>query len=311
MYMPSDSKDLDSRRPLRGGDAGKRCGRAIARWRLVPDPGSAHGLPEFTQRRASGCGSRLLVVIYLYAIVGDDHPGIDGTSGVGPHAGRVRMVSTGGVQAAISELDSTAATDDREFAFYRDVVDRLFRSGTVLPVRLGTVLADEADLRERLGSAGGECARWLETLAGKVEVEVTATYEDESLLPGAEPGKVDGGGLPATSVEGAEPSLLLQLGEAVSAELDRRRAEDARGFLDRIQEVAVAAAERPPEPEMALRASVLMERGRLAELDRVIDGLQRDTQGRVTWEVWGPLPPYAFAGLALEGSDTQSQMDKE
>lgn len=235
-------------------------------------------------------------MIYLYAILGHDHPGIGGVSGVGPNPGPVRMVPIGGVQAAVSELCSAPALDDPAVSVYRDVVDRLFRNGTVLPVRLGTTLADEATLQDQLSSAAEEFAQRLSTFAGKVEVEVTATYEDELFLHIAG----DDARLSSASGEGTEPAVILQLGEALSADLERRRADDGRRFLERIHEVAMAAAERPPEPEMALRASVLMEHDKVTDLDRVIDGLREDTQGHVRWEVWGPLPPYAFAGLALE-----------
>jgi Gas vesicle synthesis protein GvpL/GvpF len=240
-------------------------------------------------------------MIYLYGIVGDDHPGIDGVSGVGPNPGTVRMVPIGCVQAAVSELRSRVPLDDRDVVRYRDVVDRLFRKGTVLPVRLGTALRDDAALREQLSSVARSFARRLETFFGKVEIEVTATYEDEMLVRGAYAGDEDGAWLSSASREVAETAWMQQLDEEVAADVERRRAEDGRRFLERIDEVAVVAAERPPEPEMALRASVLMERDRLPELDRVIDALRTDTHGRMAWGVGGPLPPYAFAGLALDG----------
>ncbi len=256
-----------------------------------------------TRRLASRSAGRPLNMIYLYAIVGGDHPGIDGVSGVGPDPGAVRMVPIGCVQAAVSELSSRVPLDDRDVTRYRDVVERLFQDGTVLPVRLGTALQDDAALQELLSTVARSCAHRLETFVGKVEVEVTATYEDEMVARGVYAGDEDGAWLSSASREVAETAWMQQLDEAVAlaADVEQRRAEEGRRFLERIDQVAVAAAERPPEPEMALRASVLMERDKLAELDRVIDGLRDDTHGRVAWGVWGPLPPYAFAGLGLDG----------
>ncbi len=243
-------------------------------------------------------------MIHLYAIVDGDHPGLDGVPGVGPHAGLVHLVAVGGVQAAVSEFPSEAALSDTDVVRYRDVVDRLFRHGTVLPVRLGTALADEAALQEQLSPAAEGFAQRLKSFAGKVEVEVTATYEDQSFRHNEFRAR-----LSSASPEGEGPSLLLERGEAVSADLERRRAEDAQSFLERIHEIAVAAAERPSEPEIALRASILIDRDQRTDLDRLINRLREDTEGRVTWELSDPLPPYAFAGLALEESKARSEPD--
>lgn len=235
-------------------------------------------------------------MVYLYAIVGGDHPAPQDLNGVGPDETPVRLVPLDGLRAAVSDLQPDVELGDPDLLRHKDVVDELFQHGTVLPVRFGTALTDEATLQEELAPGTEVFAEQLDALDGKVEVEIVARYDEDSFLRRALAENEEIRQLSSASRGGTEPAVMLQLGEAVAEDLERRRAEDAPRLLEPLREVAVAASERSPEPEMVLRVSLLVEREAMAELDRRIESLEEETRGRMTWEIWGPLAPYAFAG---------------
>jgi hypothetical protein len=237
-----------------------------------------------------------VTVLYVYGIVDGDHP-IDGSiTGVGRDEPPVQLVPLDGVSAVVSELDADAELDHSDLLRHKKVVDDVFEAGMVLPFRFGTILPDEAALIEEMGPMSGLYRRQLEELAGTVEIEVTASYVEDVMLRSvlAEDSRVQQ--LSSATRAHATPSAMLELGEAVAEDLDRRRAAEAERLLSRLSHLVVGHAERSPQPDSVLRSSFLVERSALAALDDALDTLRKETEDRLQWSVLGPLPPYNFVG---------------
>ena len=89
----------------------------------------------------------------------------------------------------------------------------------------------------------------------------------------------------------------IRLGELVSAEVDRRRTEDAELVLDHLEPLAVAATVQPPATQDgAVDAAFLVERRRIDEFSGAVQQLASDMGDRLSLRYVGPLPPYSFAG---------------
>jgi hypothetical protein len=185
------------------------------------------------------------------------------------------------------------------------VLEAASAQATVLPVRFGTVMADDEAVRTQLLTDNAQhLAGLLAELVGRVQVSVKGAYQQDELLRGivaASPAiaalrkRIQG--LPAD----AGYYERIHLGELVAGEVERRREEDAARALARLEPLAVAArSEGTGTPEAAFNLAFLVERKRLDEFSRAVTDLIDELGERVTVRYVGPLAPYSFADAELE-----------
>src|SRR3954453_5219035 len=180
-----------------------------------------------------------------------------------------------------------------------DVLATAFERGTVVPLRFGIVFDDEDSLvRDFLEPRHDELTGLLRELRDRVELRVTAHYREEAVLAEIVRERPRVARLREQTRKGAAPPLMLELGELVSAELQARKARDARAILERLGSLALAydLAEEQIEHQL-LRASFLVERKRLKAFDEAMDELASGQEGRVDFTYVGPLPPHSFVNL--------------
>jgi hypothetical protein len=242
-------------------------------------------------------GTSTETCLYIYAIA-------DATEPVALPGAELRQVSVGRIGAVCSDFDpeqlsdgSTPARDGWLAALARrhdGVVRELSARRAVLPVRLGTLCADEGRLRAALrGSESGLTAQ-LDAVRGRMEWTVRVEPE-VPITPGDEPSD-------ATDGTGAD-YLTARRGEY------RRRAalqcalRDTAAALDRrLRALACDSAARatarpgcplarsylvPTAAQYALRCALVDAEARLAGVGARLD-------------VTGPLPPYSFVDVRLE-----------
>jgi len=128
-------------------------------------------------------------MLYLYAIIGARAtvPDVSGLRGAA-----VRAVPAGRLTAIVSEHETIeVATDEDDLWAHEQVVEALMDGGAVLPMRLGSVIGDEAAVRAAVGEREAELAETLERIEGAVELGVRAAIDPASVEPedrGEEPG---------------------------------------------------------------------------------------------------------------------------
>ena len=87
--------------------------------------------------------------------------------------------------------------------------------------------------------------------------------------------------------------------ELVAAAVERRRERDAQRIIDALGEVAIAIEPGQTQHErVAVQASFLVERSRLAEFDEVLEGVAAGFAGLLRFKYTGPLPPHSFVQFA-------------
>lgn len=223
---------------------------------------------------------QVATLTYVYAVTAAETPFPDGVTAV-VHRGLAavaRPVETRHLRAR-----------RRDLLDHADVVQRVFEQGAVIPLRFGTVLEDvEAELLEPRHE---QLSRLLRDLDGLAEVTLHAQYREQDVLHALVAGD------PALArLRGA--AAPLDLGRAVAGALAARRDADAD---------AIVRALRPHARELAVdelrtqydvfRGALLVERGRLGALDRVVDELARAQAGTTSFAYTGPLPPHHFVAL--------------
>lgn len=225
---------------------------------------------------------------YVYGVTRTVHdtppPAIEGIEEV-----PVRILGSGALQAVASDVspafgDMAGMTDDDVVTAVRrhdDVLQHVSRDRALLPVRFGTVLADDAAVEDMLSDLDGSLRQALDGVADADEWVITVAV--------------------ATTGPGASVDEDLAPGHAFFA---RRRSAIEERRMARARAVAVAqdldarlqALARDSRPldlrdrETVARGAYLVPRH---EAGRLVDAVQADGQAHI--ELQGPLPPYRFA----------------
>jgi hypothetical protein len=240
---------------------------------------------------------------YVYGVLRADNepPGIAGIGGA-----PLQEVKGDGVAALVSDLTDRELTLGREeMTTHARVLEEALQRGTVLPMRFGVVMAGEPAVKSHLLDAhGDELRRQLSELDGKVELRLRAVYDEPTLMREvvAEDQEIARlrESLRGTS-EDASYYGRIQLGEMVAQAVERKREGDAAQILDALTPLALAVQVGEAANErIAVNASFLVERDRMAEFDAAVDDIGRVQADRMRLKYTGPLPPHSFVELRTE-----------
>ena len=210
--------------------------------------------------------------VLLYAVAQDASlPGPAGT-GIGGRA--LRKLSTAGLAALVSEEPSELRPTEEALLSYEQVMERLMALMPVLPVRFGTVVADDSAVTALLHERRSEFASALSFVQGAVELIVQAEWPE-----------------PCHDPDPARPGTDYMRSRLAA----HRRSRDLERSIElSLADVARATASRTPvESASAFKASYLVAAGDVAEFLRRLAELDRSTED-VTFWCTGPWPPYSF-----------------
>jgi hypothetical protein len=202
-------------------------------------------------------------VIELLAITDDPAPSALGVR-VLPAAGLGVVVEP----APAGELDADALWR-RE-----SLLEELMRERALLPVRLGTRVADDAAVAEAVAPRRAELLAALDRVRGAVEVSVRAVARDRTAAPSGVAGPPPGVAGPPPAVAGPPPGAV----DSVHGRLAALAREHARH----------------EGPEL-LRAAYLVDRDHVDTFVAAVRELQREHDD-LSVLCTGPWPPYSFAG---------------
>jgi hypothetical protein len=213
----------------------------------------------------------------------------------------VRLVAHRDIAALVSDIDPADLQGVRVLRAHWRVLEQAGSTTTVLPVRFGTVMADdEAVVGEFLAPSHDDLAAALADMAGKVQLSLKGMYEEDALMatvvarsPAIARLRRQVSGVP----EAATYYKRIELGQLVAAEVERAREHDARAILERLEPHALAARLEPHSGmESAVNAAFLVDKGRIDEFSEAVTALGRELAGRIRLRYVGPLPPYSFTG---------------
>jgi hypothetical protein len=219
-------------------------------------------------------------VIYVYAIADGAPSGHAALAGFGDAP--LRAVEHGSLVALYSP-DPPRDLTPTEDALWRHerIVEALMAERAVLPLRFGSTLASELELRELLIARAKEFAAALATVRGRVELGVRASVRAaEAGAPVAESAV---SGRAYLEAKLARRRAAARLGESLHAELvAAARASTFRLHAD-------------PRPEFA--GAYLVDREQVEDFRRRVEAA-RDARPEVELACSGPWPPFSFTGPA-------------
>jgi hypothetical protein len=210
-----------------------------------------------------------------------------------------RRIEHRDVAAVVADVEGERLSASRALREHWRILEQIASLTTVMPIRFGTAMAgDEAVIAEFLSPHhDGLCAA-LESLTGKVQLTVKGSYEEEALLRGVVERSPAVARLRAqvdALPEAASYAKRIQLGELVSAEVERERERDGALVTERLEPLAVATRrEAASGIDGAVNSAFLVERSGVAAFDEAVSELRRQLGGRISLRLLGPLPAYSF-----------------
>lgn len=185
--------------------------------------------------------------------------------------------------------------DARRQRQYQRVLEAIAAETTVLPVMFGTVAADEPAVRRMLIQGQKLLAAQLQRFAGRLQMDVVVEWllKEVFIEIAGDPGIAD---LRTAAIASDDADAKFQLGLAVKAALDLRRAALRSEICEVLRPAAVEMAVNPlPGERTVASIALLMARDGLDELDAVLDRLDADYDGRLKFRCIGPRALSAFA----------------
>lgn len=229
--------------------------------------------------------------LYVYAVVRAGHlmPGpVGGTAGPAP-----RAVEEDGLAAVVGDAPGRPRPRRRDLMAHQDVLAALAAGGPLLPMRFGTVAADEDAVRAQLRSGRERHEEALRRLAGACEFNLKALPTDRALARVArDDPAVRRLRQAARSRPGFESEV--RLGEAVASALSAAATRAGEDLVRELAPLSVDSCEGPAVRGCPVNVSFLVAAASAGAFRATADRLAGDRHDEAELRVTGPLPCYSF-----------------
>lgn len=240
------------------------------------------------------------MALHVYGIVRARHPEPRDRAGIGSPPAQVRLVRSGDLAAAVSDVEPDRLTE-RDAVRHLDVLIGLLADGPVLPLRFGTVAPDEDTVRRQvLDATAMDLADRLDKLDGMVEVRLDISVDEDAelrVLLDASPALRHLAGRAA----GTDAlTTRIEIGEQISSLLAARRTMLDDLVITRLGPLSTADLRSPTEEVTALCHVFLIEADRLDRFDEAVGQLRDELGDAYAVEYVGPLPAFDFIDIQIK-----------
>lgn len=175
---------------------------------------------------------------------------------------------------------------------------------TVLPFRLGTYVPSEETVTEILLKGKKLIRPLFETIGGKIEMDVVATWADFAAVIkeiSEENGIKKFKQSLAGNSRGVSVDDQMKIGLMIKEALDRKRLEISRQITEHLKSATCAQCRHENmDDQMVMNSAFLIEAKRRPEFERVLDELNTQFAEKLNFRCVGPLAPYSFYTLELK-----------
>lgn len=188
----------------------------------------------------------------------------------------------------------------RYLMIHQQVIEAAARRDHVLPVRLGTVVRDEAAVVQLLSGSSELIHKTWNQFAGQVEIDVAVTWDLDEVL-GQLAGDADvlaAKGAVAVAAAEDQSALVIGVGKLVAAKLDQRRAEIRRVLIAALgPHVRDHQNNALVNDTLVCNTAFLLDEDKIEAFDAALRSVDDELLGRYNFRRVGPLPLYSFATL--------------
>lgn len=246
---------------------------------------------------------------YIYGIVPQDVELTGEARGIGEPPAQVKLVRHGSIAALVSSVDASRPIGrSADLMAHQQLLDAAAAEIPVLPLRFGSVMTSlEAVASELLEPHHDEFAAALSELDGRTQYVVKARYVEGTILREALAEIPEAARLSEairdTGDDDATRDMQIRLGELINEAITAMREEDTQELVDALAPYFADSNVRDPaHEEDAANVALLVETAEQADLERAVDELAHEWEGRVTVRLLGPMAPYDFVAAQAPGS---------
>ncbi|MBI1920353.1 MAG: GvpL/GvpF family gas vesicle protein [Geobacter sp.] len=191
----------------------------------------------------------------------------------------------------------------RQLASHQSLIEGLMDEHTVVPIKFGTSAADDGELLEILESGYPGFKKAVDTMAGKVEVDLIALWNDlDSMLK--ELGERDEIRRFREGIDPASPEKLreqaVELGKMVRTALEEENNRLRDEIVTSMSQFVLGQRVREHfDDRMLMNVAFLIRREEKIALDEWIEELDSKYEGTMNFRIIGPLPPHSFSTLEI------------
>ncbi|MBU4462539.1 MAG: GvpL/GvpF family gas vesicle protein [Proteobacteria bacterium] len=243
---------------------------------------------------------------YVYCIIEGNEGRNFGPVGIGGRGDVVSTVGYENISAVISSSPMTKYVVNREnMISHERVIEEVMKDYTVLPVRFCTIASSAEEIRSLLRKRYSEFKGLLRDMDNKVETGLKILWKDmdrifkEIVEDNKEIKKLK------NKSEGKSAKIdntaKIALGKAVKETLDKKKADEARGILNKFKRTYVDVKENNLFGDsMLLNAAFLIDRSREKEFDFLVEDLVKKHEDRMAFKYIGPAPPFNFVNIVVK-----------
>jgi hypothetical protein len=247
--------------------------------------------------------------VYVYGVVPSQEAQMPRAErGVGEATPEVRVVTAGDLGALVSDVPAGWTSARRaDLEAHERVLGEVVARGTVLPMRFGVIMDSEAHVRDELLLRHADFLRTgLERLENMVQMTLKVFYAEEALLRAVLRRHPDlkqrSDALRQRPLEHAQGARIA-LGRDVAQAVEAQRGADQQILVAALSRAVADLRVEPPASErLALHAQLLVDRDHRQELDDCVRRLSVDHEGYLAFRYVGPVAPYSFADMSLDGA---------
>ncbi|RVW09159.1 gas vesicle protein GvpFL [Prescottella agglutinans] len=246
--------------------------------------------------------------VYVYGLVPADVEVKPDATGIGTPPAPLSTVTFDDIAALVSEIDPDGPVGTPEdLRAHARILDTTAAVAPVLPFQFGAVMTDaDAVVSELLEPYRDEFTDALDQLEGLVEYVVKGKYVEDAVLREILSGDDEANRLREIIRDQPEEvtrDARLALGERIAQELETKRGQDTQQLLEALEQVAEDVRVRDvTDDEDAGSVAVLIAADNVDALDKTVERLNQEWEGRVDLSVLGPLAAYDFAKTRAPGS---------
>ena len=233
---------------------------------------------------------------YVYGIASASHRSFPkDMGGVGDPARPVRILKEGELAAIVSDAPEGLRPKRRDLLAHQNVLSEAGAGGSVLPMRFGSVAADDDAVTGVLAERAEHYKERLGALDGTVEYNVKASHDEEAVLHRvmAEHSEIRNVIEANRQAGGGSYEQRLQLGEMVAAAVRNLETADALEVQRTLEPVAEAVSVGPESTGWLANVSFLVDRASAEVFIAAVEEL-RKSHPYLEVRLNGPLPPYSF-----------------
>lgn len=188
---------------------------------------------------------------------------------------------------------------------HQEIIERIMNSGmTVIPVKLGTFIQDEADIKNVLNKGYNLIKKLLNKINDKIEIDVVVTWNDfnSAIKETTEENEIKEfkSKLLASSKEIALDDRI-KIGLMINEILEKRREKYSSEIHDILKKISEDVKVHDiMDEKMILNMAFLVSKNKLQEFETGINLLNIKFNNKLNFRCIGPLPAYSFYTLEIK-----------